>query len=321
MKITGKMLFKVLVISLVVFFTAKGAIAQFPSKPVILFCHSAPGGSTDISSRILSSIASQYLGQPIIVVSKLGGGGVVSNVTLAKKSKPDGYAIGTFGCGGAVIGPQLRPVEFDTKKDFDFIIQYADYFLGFAVKIDAPWNTLDEFLDYARKNPGKVTYASAGPNSAHYFAMQIVSQKANVELTHIPYKGGSPTVAACLGGHVDMAAASETSIQVMAGKMKFLALFKKNKKFPNVPTLEELGYPTLSTSWLGLVGPKGIPAKRLEILQHAFIKATETKAFKKFLPRFYMTPACLVGKDFEAFVLKNYDDLGIAIKNLGLGKK
>ena len=232
-------------------------------------------------------------------------------------------SVGMGGISGSVIAPHIRKVPFDTKKDFDFVLQFADYFQGIAVKADAPWNTLKEYLEYARKNPGKATYATAGANSGQFLTMEIIAKQAGVKLKHIPYKGGTPAVAACLGGHVQGVAAAEIPEQAKAGKMKILAIFgeQKAEAFKDVPTLKELGYKVQLTFWLGIVGPKGIAPERLEILQNAFKKAMEAKSFHKLLQRFEMTPTYKSGKDFKAMVFNHYDAMKEVIEDMGMARK
>ena len=317
-----KLLAAILAGFFVVSFMVTAAHAKFPDKPIQLIVQYSPGGTTDLSLRILASIAGEYLGQPVVVVNKPGGSGAVAYGIL-KNTKPDGYSIGGISYSGSVIAPHIRKVPFDTKNDFDFVLQFADYFQGIAVKADAPWNTLKEYLEYARKNPGKATYATAGANSGQFLTMEIIAKQAGVKLKHIPYKGGTPAVAACLGGHVQGVAAAEIPEQAKAGKMKILAIFgeQKAEAFKDVPTLKELGYKVQLTFWLGIVGPKGIAPERLEILQNAFKKAMEAKSFHKLLQRFEMTPTYKSGKDFKAMVFNHYDAMKKVIEDMGMARK
>jgi len=303
-------------------FTVTGAIAEFPEKPINMMVQFSAGGTTDLTLRILSSIASEQLGQPIVVTNKPGGGGAVAYGIL-KKAKPDGYTLCGFSPSGSVVGPHVRQVPFETKKDFDFLLQYAEYFQGFAVRTDAPFDTMAEFLDYGKEHPDKATYSTAGANSAQFLVMEMVAQQANVELIHVPYKGGAPAVAACLGGHVTGVAAAEITEQVKAGKFKLLAVFKEKraKDFPDVPTLRELGYNVPTLFYVGIVGPKGIPAKRLEILQNAFKKGLDKKSFIKLLDRFNMSPVYRGSDDFRNLVFNHYDLVGKILRDLGIARK
>lgn len=318
----GRILITILVCFLAVSFMATGAHAKWPRKPINLLIQFSAGGTTDLSLRILASIVGEYLGEPVVAVNKPGGSGAVA-FGILKNAKPDGYTIGGFSYSGSVIAPHIRKVPFDTKKDFSFICQFADYFQGFGVKADAPWNTLQEYLDYARKNPGKATFATAGANSGQYLTMEIIAKQANVKLKHIPYKGGAPAVAACLGGHVDGVAAAEIPEQHKAGNMKILVVFgeQRAKAFPEVPTLGDLGFKVQLTFWLGVVGPKGISKEKVEILQNAFKKAMEADSFKKLLSRFEMTPTYKSGKDFETMVFSHYDAMKEVVEELGLARK
>jgi len=302
---------------LVVSFTVLGAYAKFPDKPIKLIVQYSAGGSTDLCLRILSSIASEYLGQPIVAVNKSGGGGAVAHGVLAK-AKPDGYTIGGLSNGGAVIGALMRKVAFDPKKDFDFICQFASYGGGMAVRADAPWKTFKELIDYARKNPNQVTFATTGVNSNYYFTSIMLFKENNVKLIHVPYKGGAPAVAALLGGHVDVAYVAETCEQARAGNLRLLLTPRKYKDFPDVPSYDELGYNIPPILWTGIAGPNGIPPERIEILENAYKKATESEAFNKLLNRFDMGDQYRGSEEFEAVVFDCYDKLFSVMKNLGI---
>ena len=303
-------------------FTVPTANAKFPDRPITLLVPYSAGGTTDLCLRILASIAGAELGQPIIVGNKPGGSGTVCYGIL-KNAKPDGYTIGGFTTSGAVVAPHLGKVAFNTKEDFTFIVQFAEYFKGLAVKGDAPWNSFKELLEYAKRNPGKVSYATSGATSIDALTMRIIAKEANADMIMVPYKGGHPAVAACLGGHVTAVVASELSEPVKAGKLKLLGVFNEQSSasFPEAPAFSDLGIKVEAAYWGGIAGPKGIEADKVKILHDAFKKGIESNSYKKLVKRLNMVPTYKGGEDFQKHVFNNYDAFGDIIKELGIVKK
>ena len=298
------------------------ASAGFPEKPVTLLVPYSAGGTTDLSLRILASVAGDTLGQPVVVGNKPGGSGSVCYGIL-KHAKPDGYTIGGFTTSGAVVAPHMAKVPYNTKKDFTFISQFAEYFKGIAVKADAPWKTFKELIDYAKKNPGKVSYATTGATSIDALTMRMITKESGVDMIMVPYKGGHPAVAACLGGHVTAVVASELPEPVKAGQLKLLAVFNQesSEAFPGVPTIADLGIKVDSAYWGGIVGPAGIAPENAQILQDAFKKAISSKPYKQMLSKINMIPCYKSGADFKKLVFHNYDAFGKIIAELGIKKK
>jgi tripartite-type tricarboxylate transporter receptor subunit TctC len=302
-------------------FAAMGAAEQFPSKPITIIMPFSAGGSSDLTIRILANIVSEPLGQPIVVTNKPGGSGAVAYGIL-KNTKPDGYTLGVVSWSGSAIAPHIRKVPYDIKQDFDFVLQLTEYFNGLAVRADSPWQTFDDFIKWAKENPGKATYATPGAASSNYLTLEMVGRQEGVKLTHVPYEGGAPAATALLGGHVKAAACNEIVEHVKAGKMRLLVQFGENraKEFPDVPTIKDLGYKSTLQFYLGVMGPKGIPPERLEVIQNAMKKGMEQKSFHQILARFKLAPLYRSGKDFEKLVFDSSDSMGKLTKELGLAK-
>ena len=163
---------------------------KYPTKPINFIVGYPAGGSTDICARPLVTAASKILGQPIIVVNKPGGGSAVGAASL-KNEKPDGYTIGVL-ASGAVLSQHMRKVPYDSATDFTPILQYAVYLYGLVVQSDWPWKTFKEFIDYAKANPGKVRYSTAGPGTPQHLVMERLALKEKIKWTHIPFEGGAP---------------------------------------------------------------------------------------------------------------------------------
>jgi tripartite-type tricarboxylate transporter receptor subunit TctC len=261
---------------------ATAASAQdFPTKPVELIIPFGPGGSHDLTARAVASVAHQYLGQPLLVVLKPGGGGAVGSQQVIR-AKPDGYTL-LFGGSGpnttfalvqkAPIGPdQFTPVAR---------INYSASFL--AVRTDAPWKSLRELVDYAKKNPGKLNFANTGPWGAADLPMRMLAKAAGFEYNNIPHDGGGPSMLAVLGGHADatMGFTAQLMPQIVAGKMRALGFtdVKRHPDLPNVPTMKEEGYDVVFTMWRAVLAPKGTSAAVVDKLEGAFKKLSDDKSF------------------------------------------
>ena len=205
------------------------AAADFPSKPVTLIVPWAAGGSTDTCMRILAENAAKHLGQPVIVENKPGGGGTVGPATMAATAKPDGYTLSQIPMGVFRL-PHTMKTTWDPLKDFSYIIQLTGYTYGIVVKKDAPWNTLKELLDYAKANPGKVTYATPGVGVMQHVTMEKLARKEGIKWIHVPQKGGIEVITATMGGHVMVGAeTSGWAPQVESGDLRLLAVWTEQR--------------------------------------------------------------------------------------------
>jgi len=292
---------------------------KYPAKPINFLIGFPAGGTTDVCARPLVNAASKILGQPIVVVNKPGGASAVAVATL-KNEKPDGYTIGILG-SGALLSQHMRKVPYDTAKDFTPIMQYAVYLYGLAVQSESPWKTLAEFIEYARNNPGKIRYSTAGPGSPQHLVMERLALKEKIKWTHIPFPGGGPAVTALLGGHVEATSqTTEWKAHVESGKLRLLAVYgeKRMIDFPNVPTLLDLGYGISGASLISIAGPKGISPQIVEILHGAFKKAMEDPDFLKASrqldqPIIYRSP-----EDLGKHLGKMNEEVGALVRSLGL---
>jgi tripartite-type tricarboxylate transporter receptor subunit TctC len=316
-----KIIFSVLIVGMLLIsatsFAQEGV--KYPIKPIDYIVQFAPGGGADITSRMLCKIAEGILGQPIVVENKAGGAGAIG-INLVAKAKPDGYTIGGFSYSATVIGPHIREIPFKTKEDFSFICQYAEYTHAFVVKANAPWKTFKDFIEDARKNPGRRTYCSAGAKSGQHIYIQQIAHMANVNLRHIPYAGDAEELAAVLGGHVDAGIIAAIAPHMKTGSLRALAVDSQNrwKILPDVPTFKELGFAIEAPFWIGVAGPKGIPNEILRKLEKAFEMAAKDPSFDEALERIHMLPAYRSGEEFKKVVFRDYDIQGELIKKLPL---
>jgi len=295
--------------------------AKFPSKPITLIVQFAAGGVADLTGRKLADLGSKVLGQPVVVVSKAGGGGVIGANAVAK-AEPDGYTIGVISWSAPVVIPHLRPVPYNTKEDFTWIMLYADLSQIFCFQTESRWKTLKEFIEEARKNPGKLNYATPSPLGGQHILMEQVFAIEKVKLNHVPVGGGAEVVTKLLGGHIDAGIAAEMPTQVRAGRVRGLAVQgeKRMEQFPDIPTFFELGYKVEAPLWIGLCAPKGLDPRIHKKLYDAFKKAYEDPSFIELLGTLYCTPNFKDSESFKALVLKDFDAQGRVLKELGMAK-
>jgi tripartite-type tricarboxylate transporter receptor subunit TctC len=297
--------------------------ADFPTKPINLLIGYAAGGSTDLTTRTLASEAAKTLKQPIICTNQVGASGTLV-LGRVKGDKPDGYTIYNAPTANFCRIPHLQAVPYDPLKDFTFIMQYALYQYGIVVAADSPWKTLEELLDYAKKNPNKIKYATSGLGSGQHLVMEYLSKKLGIKWDHVPFAGGTQAVAALLGGHVQVVSQTpEWKEHVLAGKLRLLVVCtdQRMKAFPNVPTLIEKGYKFSVHSGLSFMGPVGMPPAVVEKLQNAFAEAMKSKVFLDSLEKFDLPPAYLGSEALTKLIHRDYEETGDLIKSLGIGYK
>jgi len=256
--------------------------ADFPTKEVQIIIPWAAGGATDLISRALAATTEKYLGKAVVVVNRPGGAGAVG-YTEAAQAKPDGYTL-TSAITPLTILPHQVKTAF-TYQSFDPVINVVRDPGMFLVRSDAPWKSLKEFLDYAKKNPDMITVGNSGAGGGVHLIALAFEKTAGVKFNHIPFSGGGPSITALLGGHINAVTVSppEGIEHVKAGKLKIIALFaeKRFELFPDVPTVKEQGIDFVMGQWRGLAAPKGTPPDVIKKLHDAFKKGTEDSVFMK----------------------------------------
>ncbi|MFH5926870.1 tripartite tricarboxylate transporter substrate binding protein [Roseomonas xinghualingensis] len=253
-----------------------GAQGRFPDRPIRLIVPWPPGGSADAQLRSLGEIAQHTLGQPVIIENRPGAGGTIHAPYLAREARPDGYTIGQMHLSVIRRTFMVRNAQWDPVADFTPIIGLTGWLFGVAIRTDNPIRNWADYLARARANPGRVTYSSSGIATTNHLAMEEIAQKEKVELTHVPFRGANEGVTAVLGGQVESIADSSTwSPNVEAGQMRLLCVWSAERapRFPDVPTLKELGYDMVVTSPYGLAGPKGMDPGVVRVLHDAFRQA------------------------------------------------
>ncbi len=282
---------------------------DFPTKPIELVIPYGPGGSHDLTARALASVAHQYLGQPMLVVLKPGGGGAVGSQYVIR-TKPDGYTLMLGGTGPNTIFALVQKAPIGPDQFTSLArINYSPAI--FSVRAEAPWKTFREALDSMKKNPGKFNFANTGTWGAADFPMRMVARAAGVEYNNIPFDGGGPALLAVLGGHADGSFLFTAQLlpQIGAGKMRALAVTdtRRLRDLPNVPTLREEGVDVVFTQWRSVLAPKGIPQPIAEKLEAAFKRMSEDKSFQALISQLGDEIHFQGGKEFEATWRQEWD--------------
>ena len=261
------------------------AQARFPDRPIRLIIPWAAGGPADAGFRILAESVAKKLGQPVVVENKGGAAGVLGALAL-QDAKPDGYTICQMHMSmlrQPLLNPQLK---YDPIKDLTYILQITGFVMGVVVRADSSLKTLPELLAYAKANPGKLNWGTLGAGSTQHLAMESLGMAQGLAWTHAPYRGTADTMRALLGGEIDFASKSSGwAPMVMAGKLRLLAVFTaaRAKRFPDVPTVRELGLEVVVDSPGGLVGPRGMDPAVVKVLADAFREAAQEPRHLEFL--------------------------------------
>jgi tripartite-type tricarboxylate transporter receptor subunit TctC len=295
----------------------------FPSRPITLVVPWPAGGSTDRHHRALAEIAAKHLGQNIVIENKPGAGGTLGPSTMALTAKADGYTIAQYPMG-MVRYPHMQKTTWHPIDDFTFIIGVSGYTFGFVVRSDSPHKTFEDFIAAARRQPGSVDYGSTGVGTSPHLLLEELADAAKVAFTHVPYKGNADLMQALLGGHVSAASdASGWDKFVDAGQMRLLVTFgeQRTRRWPDVPTARELGYPVVSTSPYGLVGPKGMDPAVVKALHDAFKKAMDDPKHLEVLEQLNQPLWYRSGSDYRQWAVQAFARDKALIERLGLAAK
>jgi len=296
--------------------------ADFPGKAIELIVPYPPGGSTDVAARALAKGAEPILKQPVVIVNKPGGGGVVGMAALATAAN-DGYTLGVL--PPAVFNAYyMQDIPFVPSEAFTPVMIFGGWSFGLFVKSDSPWKSVADVVRDDKENPGKITFSTPGPGTSPHLAVAELALKAGLKLIHVPQKGDPPSITALLGGHINMASGSSAFFpHVKSGDLRMLATYGDSRlpDFPDVPTLKESGYDISYPSYLGIAGPKGLPESVLAVLVAAFKKAMEDPAFKKTMETFGMPVTYADNVEYEQYIKKIDRESAALIPALGLQRK
>jgi tripartite-type tricarboxylate transporter receptor subunit TctC len=266
--------------------TTLGAQAQsYPNKPIRLICPFPPGGAVDIASRATAHTLSQLLGQPVTVDNRPGAGGNIG-AEITAKSAPDGYTLLMTTSGIMGINPALySKIPFDSIKDFAPVSMLVSLNNVLVLNPSVPAKSVQEVINLAKAQPGKLTYASSGNGTSIHLSGELFKSMTGVDMLHIPYKGSSPAVTDLLAGQVNMMFDNIPSSlpHIKAGKLRALAVTgsKRSQLLPDLPTIAEAGVPGYdSYVWFGVVAPAGTPSEIIAKLNAALVKTAATPEFR-----------------------------------------
>ena len=302
-------------------FLASAALAQYPARPIRLLVPIPPGGAPDIAARVLALKLSESLGHQVVVDNRPGSNVNIAAVLVAKAA-PDGHTLGLLADSMITINPHLYArMPFDALKDLAPLASIASNQFVLSVHPSLPVRTFKEFVEHARKAVPPLAYASGGNGSQHHMSMEMLKQRAGIDLVHVPFKGGSPaTIVTVAGETMAMFAGTSTAPQIRAGRLRALAVTgaRRSSAFPDLPTIGE-HYPGYEvTIWLGLFGPAGMPRPVVDRLRAEANKALATRDAKERLNAagglepYVTTPAA-----FAALIRRDYDKYGRLVKDIG----
>jgi len=296
------------------------AAQAWTDKPVKLLVPAPAGGTIDVIARMLADQLVADTGQAMVVDNKPGAAGTLGPATMAATARPDGYTIAQMPVAMFRL-PYMQKTSFDPQKDFTYVSNLTGYTFGVVVKKDSKYQTFKDLIEAARANPGKVTYATPGAGTTLHITMEQIAAAAGVKWTQVPFKGGAETSAAVMGGHVDATADSTGwGPLVDAGELRLLCTWgpSRTKKWPNVPTLTELGFPIVSDSPFGIAGPRNMNPAAVQKLDEAFRAAMQDKAVLDTLEKFDMAPRYMGTADYIKFVNETIVEQKALIERLGL---
>ena len=297
------------------------ALAQtFPVKNITLLHAYSPGSSSSVTLRALGEAASKTLGKKIVVEDKPGAGGALAPTYMLKMGKPDGYTLSQLPQPILRI-PHIQKVEFDVLNDFTWIIRIVDYTYGLVVKNEAPWRNLTELVNYAKANPGKLTYATSGVGVTMHMVMEELATMNGIKWVHAPHRTTADMMNAVIGGHIDMVAAAVSYAPLVeAGKIRVLAILGANriKRWPDIPTAKEQGYDVNASSSYGIGGPKGMDPKVVKTLHDAFRKGLDDPDFIRTTEQYDQVRSYLNTQDYTRWAREQYAIEKSVVERFGL---
>ncbi|MDR0386875.1 MAG: tripartite tricarboxylate transporter substrate binding protein [Treponema sp.] len=282
--------------------------AQYPTRNITMICPWAAGGGTDAILRALSAAAEKQLGVTVTVENRTGGGGAIGHAAI-KNARSDGYTMGmiTFELNSL---PQQGLIDF-TYQDFDPLIRVNADAATLTVKADAPYNSVAEFVEYAKAHPGEISIGNSAPGSVWHIGAGLLANETGIDVKHIPFEGAAPAVTALAGGHIQAVSVSlaEVKSQLDAGNVKCLGIMdtKRSVLYPNIPTFIDQGYNITYATWRGIALPKGIDPAVRKTLEDAFTAAMQDDAFVTQAKNLNLDLAYQNSADFARFLAENFD--------------
>lgn len=317
-------LISALIACMVVAFTLPSAVSaadKYPDQAVNLLIPFGAGGSADVMGRILSKNSEPFLGQPIVPINKPGAGGALM-YTFVKDSKPDGYTV-AWNSTSILTVTNIGNVKYSYKA-FDYVVRVGYTSMPIAVRADAKWKTFKEFIDYARKNPGKIKIGNAGTGSGTHLTAVAMAEATGAKFIHVPL-GAKRRVPSLLGGEVEAICVPlpEVASHARAGKARILAVStaKRDPSVPDIPSMKELGYDVSMDLFRGISVPKGTPASAIKKLTEAFKKGAASKGFQEIAKKKGFNVSVMGKKEFDKYLKEQNAFVAKTMEKAGLKKK
>ena len=300
---------------------ATTALAQYPSRPIRMLIPQPPGGANDTVARVIAPGLGDALSQPIVIENRPGANGNVA-MEIAAKAPADGYTLLLAADAQIVINPHFyRELPFDTLKDLAPVASLINTQMVLAVNPSLPVNTLPQFIEYARRATPPLAYGSIGNGSQHHLVMEMLKQRAGIDLLHVPFKGGGPATTALLAGEIAAAfGGNSVTGHVRAGKLRALAVAGKQRSaaFPDVPRLAEFFPGFEVTPWLALFAPAGVPPTVMSKLREATNRLLAEPAVSERIRRVGgLEPYVSTPEEFAALLRAEYARYGEIVKAVG----
>jgi tripartite-type tricarboxylate transporter receptor subunit TctC len=297
------------------------AAAQYPARAITIIVPIPPGGAPDIAARLIGQKLSENVGQPVVIENKAGANGNIANELVAK-SAPDGYTLGLLADSQITVNPHLYKMPIDTLRDLAPVATVAANQFVLTVNPSLPVRTFPEFIEYAKKANPPLAYASGGNGSQHHLTMEMLKQRAGINLLHVPFKGGAPAAAATVAGDtVAVWSGSSNAAQIKAGRLRPLAVSgaQRSAQYPELPTIGEF-YPGFESSiWLGLFGPANIAEPVLSRLRAEIRKVLESPDIKqKMNAAGGLDPYLTTPEQFAALIRRDYEKYAKVVKDTGI---
>jgi tripartite-type tricarboxylate transporter receptor subunit TctC len=316
---------KAALIAAIALAVAGNALAQgsYPMHPITMVVGFAPGGGTDAVARIIAKNLSESLGQQVLVDNKAGAGGNIATDYVAHAA-PDGYTILLGSVGSLAVAPHvISSLPYDPLRDFAPITMAVVFANVLVVHPSLPVQSLADFVKLAKDKPGSVTYGSSGILGAGHLAGELLKIRANIDMVHVPYKGGGPAMQGMLGGQVNSIFATPVSSggQVKAGKIRAIATTgpKRAALMPEVPTVAESGYPGYEAmNWYAYLAPAKTPKEIVERLNRELVKALNDPAVAELLHKQGLEPSPSSSAELARYMAREYETWGKVVKQAGI---
>ena len=298
------------------------AQASFPSKPVTMVVGFEPGGGTDTVARIVAKTMGENLGQQVLVENRAGAGGNIA-VDYVAKSAPDGYTMVLANVGALAVNPHLIKVPYDPLRDLAPITMAVVFANVLVVQPSLAVSSLADYVKLAREKPATVTYASSGIGGAGHLAGELLKMMAQIDIVHVPYKGGGPAMQGFLGGQVASFFATPVSsiAQIKAGKARPIATTgsKRAALMPDVPTIAESGYPGYEAlNWYAYLGPARLPKDLVDRLNRELIRALSAPEVQAAFDKQGVEAQPGTPEDLARYIAREYQTWGKVVKEAGI---